>query len=88
MISITIDNGCNNTVGGRYYSVHQAVNKFAEHHIDMFSSAYRKCQTRPGVSGNVNKAFECVTLTDSKFSNIEFSGINDDTAHIHKWVII
>ena len=34
MICIDIDNGSNNTVGGSCYSSHQAVIKFAEHHID------------------------------------------------------
>ena len=58
-----------NTVGGSYYSAHKAVDKFAEHHIYMVSYVHRKCQTRAGVSGDVNKALECVTLTDSKFSN-------------------
>ena len=37
MICIAIDNGSDNTVGGSYYSAHQAVGKFAEHHIDMVS---------------------------------------------------
>ena len=27
------------------------------------------CQTRAGVSGDINKSFECVTKTDSKFFN-------------------
>ena len=40
-----------------------------EHHIDMVSYVHRKCQTRAGVSGDVNKTRECVTITDSKFSN-------------------
>ena len=52
MICIAIDNGSDNTVGGSYYSAHQAVGKFAERHIDMVSF---KCQTRAGVSGDVNK---------------------------------
>ena len=69
MICIAIDNGSNNTVGGSCYSSHQAVTKFAEHHIDMVSCIHRKCQTRAGVSGDVNKTLECVTKTDSKFSN-------------------
>ena len=51
------------------YSSHQAVSKFAEHHIDMVSCVHRKYQTRAGVSGDVNKTLECVTKTDSKFSN-------------------
>ena len=59
----------NNTVGGGCYSSHQAVSKFAEHKIDMVSCVHRKCQTRAGVSGDVNKTLECVTITDSKFSN-------------------
>ena len=70
MICIAIDNGSDNTVGGSYDSVHQAVGKFAEHHIDIVSCVHRKCQTRAGVSGDVNnKTLECVTITDSKFSN-------------------
>ena len=69
MICISIDNGRDNTVGGSYYSAHQAVDKFAEHHIDMVSSIRRNCQTRAGVSGDINKTLECVTITDSKLSN-------------------
>ena len=69
MICIAIDNGSDNTVGGSYYSAHQAVGKFAEHHIDMVSCIHRKCQTRAGVSGVVIKTLECVTITDSKLSN-------------------
>ena len=37
--------------------------------IDMVSCVHSKCQTRTGVSGDVNKTLECVTITDSKFSN-------------------
>ena len=40
-----------------------------EHHIDVVSCVHRKCQTLAGVSGDVNKTFECVTITDSKFPN-------------------
>ena len=69
MICIAIDNGSGNTVWGSYYSVHQAVGIFAEHHIDMVRCVHRKCQTRAGVSGDVNKTLEFVTITDSKFSN-------------------
>ena len=69
MIFIAIDNGSDNTVGGSYYSAHQAVCKFAEHHIYMVSCVHYKCQTRACVSGDVNKMHECVTITDSKFSN-------------------
>ena len=69
MICIAIDNGSDNTVGGSYYSAHQAVGKFPEHHIDMVSCVHRKCQTRAGVSGDINKTLECVTITDSKLSN-------------------
>ena len=69
MICIAIDNGSHNTVGGSYYYAHQAVGKFAEHHIDMVSCVHRKCQTQAGVSGDVNEMLECVTITDSKFSN-------------------
>ena len=69
MICIAIDNGSDNTVGESYYSAYQAVGKFEEHHIDMVSCVHRKYQTRAGVSGDVNKMLECVTITDSKFSN-------------------
>ena len=69
MVCIAIDNGSDNTVGGSNYSAHQAVGKFAEHHIDMVSCIRCKCQTRAGVPGNVNKTLECVTITDSKLSN-------------------
>ena len=69
MICTDIDNGSDNTVGGSYYSAHQAVGKFEEHHIDLVSCIHRKCQTRAGVSGDVNKTLECVTITDSKLSN-------------------
>ena len=69
MICIAIDNGSNNTVGGSYYSAHQAVRKYALHHVDMVNCVHRKCQTRAGVSGDVNETLECVTITDSKLSN-------------------
>ena len=69
MICIAIDNSSNNTVGGSCYSSHQAVSKFAEHHIEMVSCVHRERQTRAGVSGDVNKTLECVTKTDCKFSN-------------------
>ena len=68
MIWIAIDNGSNNTVGGSYYFARQAVGKFAYHHIDMVSCVHRKRQTRAGVSGDINKTLECVTITVSKFS--------------------
>ena len=84
MICLTIGNGSDNTIGGSYYSAHQAVGKFAEHDIDMASCVHRKCQTRAGVSGDVNKTLDCVTITDSKFS-IKSSGMNDAKEHIHKW---
>ena len=67
---IANDNASDNTVEGSYYSAHQAVGKFfAEHHIDMVSCIRRKCQTRAGVSGDINKTLECVTIADSKLSN-------------------
>ena len=69
LICITIDNASDNTVGGSCYFVHQAVSRFAEHHIDMVSSVHCKCQTRAGVSEDINKSFECVTITDSKIAN-------------------
>ena len=55
---MVVDNGSDNTVGGRYYSAHQSEGKFAEHHIDMVSCIHRKCQTRAGVSGDVYKTLE------------------------------
>ena len=55
MMCIAIDNGNNNTVWESYYSAHQAVGIFTEHHIDMVSCVHHKCQTRAGVSGDVNK---------------------------------
>ena len=60
MICIAIDNGSDDTVMGSYYSAHQAVGIFAEHHIDMVSCVHRKCQTGAGVSGDDNKTLECV----------------------------
>ena len=69
MICIAIDNGSDNTVGGGHYPAHQAVGKFAEHHIAMVSCVHRKCQTRAGASGDADKTLECVTITDSQFSN-------------------
>ena len=64
-----VDNGSNNSVAGIYYSADQAVGKFEERHIDVDSFVHRKCQTRAGVCGDVNKTLECVTITDCKFSN-------------------
>ena len=55
--------------GGGCYSAHQAVSKFSEHNIDMVSCVHRKCQTRAGVSEDIYKSNECVTKTQSKFSN-------------------
>ena len=69
MICITFDNGSNNTVGGGCYSAHQALSRFEEHHIDMINCIRLKCQSWDGVSGDINKPFECITITDSKFSN-------------------
>ena len=70
MISSLLTMACsNNTIRRGYYSAHQAVGKFAERHIDVVSCIHRKCQTRAGVSGDVDKELECVTITDSKFSN-------------------
>ena len=67
---------CNTTDGGSNYSAHKAVDKFAEHRIDMVSCVHRKCQTRACVSGDVNRdelvylgTLERITITDSKFSN-------------------
>ena len=69
VIALPLSMMSNNTVGGSYYSAHQVVSKFVEHHIDMVSCVHHKCQTRAGVSGDINKTFEGVTITDSKFSN-------------------
>ena len=69
MICIAIDNDSNNTVGGSCYSAHQDVKKFVKHHIDMVCCVHRKCQTRAGVSRDIIKSFDSVTITDSKFSN-------------------
>ena len=69
MICIAIDNGSDNTVGGSNDSALQAVGKFAKPLIDLVSCVHRKCQTRAGVFWDVNKTLECVTITDSKFSN-------------------
>ena len=80
MISIAIDNGRNNTVFGGCYSPHQAVSKFAEHNIVEFIAN----DSRAGVSGDVYKTLECVTKTDSKFSN-RVLRMNDAKEHIHKW---
>ena len=87
MICIAIDNGSNNTVGGSYYSAHQAVGKFAEHHIDMVKCVHCKCQTRAGVSGGINKTLECVTITDSKFSNVVLEQMMPKSTSIN-WVTI
>ena len=65
----TIYNGSNNTMGRCCYSANQAVSRFAEHHIDMVSCIHCKCQTRDGVSWDINKSFECVIITDSTVSN-------------------
>ena len=62
-------NGSDNTVGESYYSAHQAVDKFAQLHIGMVCCVHRKCQTRAGVSGDVDKTLECVTITDIKLPN-------------------
>ena len=51
------------------FSAHQAVRKYAEHHIDMVGCVHRKWQNRDGVSRDVNKTLECVTITNSKFLN-------------------
>ena len=53
MISIAIDNGRNNTVGGACYSAHQAVSKFADPTLIWPVEFIAK--TRAGVSGDVNK---------------------------------
>ena len=83
MICITIDNGSNNTVENSCYSAHQAVSRLAKHHIDMVSCVHSICQTRAGVSSDIKKYFECVTITNSKFL-IEYWYMNDDKEHIEK----
>ena len=50
------------TVDGSCYSAHQAVSKFAVHHIDMVRCVHRKCQTRAAESGDIYKSFDCVTI--------------------------
>ena len=40
-----------------------------EYRIDMVSCVHRKYQTLAGVSVDINKLIECVTITDSKFFN-------------------
>ena len=72
---------------GSYYSAHQAVCKFAEHHIDMVSCIRGKCQTRAGVSGDINKTLECVTIADSKLSNIVLEWMTPKSTSIN-WVTI
>ena len=67
MIGIDIDNGRNNTVGRGCYSAHQAVRKFAEHNIDMVSEVHPDSSWC--IWGRLYKTLECVTKTDSKFSN-------------------
>ena len=53
-------------LGESCYSTHQAVIRFVEHYIDMVSCVHRKFRTQ---AGDINKSFECVTITDGKFSN-------------------
>ena len=50
----------------------------------MVSCVHRKFQTRAGLSGDINKSFEYVTIADSKFSNRVLHGMNDAREHIHK----
>ena len=69
MICISVENGSNNTVGESCYSAHQAVSRFVDDHINMVICVHYKCQARAGVSWNFNKSSECVTITDSNFSN-------------------
>ena len=69
MICVTIDNGRNNTVGESCSSAHQAASRFVEYHIDVLNFVLRKCLTGACVSGDINKSFQFVTITDSKFSN-------------------
>ena len=57
------------------------------YHIDMVSCAHRKCQTRAGVSGDVNKSFECVTITDSQFTNWVLVRMTPKSTSIN-WVTI
>ena len=54
---------------GRLVLCSSGCKQICEHNIDMVSWVHRKCQTRADVSGDVYKTLECVTKTDSKFSN-------------------
>ena len=36
-------------------------------HIDLVSCVHCKCHTRAGVSGHINKSFECVTIASVSF---------------------
>ena len=44
---------------------------YTDFSIDMVSPVHRKYQVRAGVSMDINKPFECVTITDSKVSDEE-----------------
>ena len=62
IICVAINNSSKKTVGGSCCSAHQA------EHICLspqwISFVHRKCQTRAGVSGDINKSFECITIYD------------------------
>ena len=53
----------------------------------MVCCVHRKRQTRAGVSGDFNKQFECVTITDSKFSNRVLTWVTPEITSIN-WVTI
>ena len=69
MIRIAIDIGSNKYCWRKLLLFSSSCKQFEEHHIGMVSCVHRKCQTRDGVSGDVNKMLECVTIIHSKFSN-------------------
>ena len=69
MICIIVYNESHITAGWSCHSAYQAVSRFMEDHINMVSCGHRKCQTRAGVSRNIIKSFEFVSVTDNKFYN-------------------
>ena len=88
MICLTIDKGSNNTVGESCYSAHQAGSRFEEHLIVWpYSCVHCKCQTRAGLSGDINKSFEGVTITDTKFSKRVLMCVTPKSTWIN-WVTV
>ena len=53
----------------------------------MVSCVYRKCQTRAGVSEDVNMTFECITITYSKFSNTVLVWMTPESTSINRVTI-